>query len=223
MRNPTYESELTKQGVRWSYLETITLDFVNTQRSLSNQARKDAAKEWGVKEKRVWNSCKVQELRAKLDEYKIKVGPSITDSVLLDSASVATLGDDVFVPFVRAVSEVGASDKEVETLVKQVRTGATRQQRLDAIQSFAESEAAQTRRAETKGGSIRRPQPLPRERLQTLIGQAVRLLEGFGDDKAFRPATKTEMARVRAEAYQLVQRLRLIFGLDTVGQEEGVA
>lgn len=325
MRNATFEKELQRQGVQWEYLPTVTLDFINVQKSLSNQARLEvvlddyvvaqytqayrngdefpplvlyrpgkgkyvlldgnqrfaaataakltkhdaylvlsedpvaldriawsfnnhvnglrltreeclshavtfvrkygmtiatAAKEWGVLESAISNRVAILRTRERAAEEGIKLNPAVSDDVLKHIASLDTLGADIFAPAVKAINDTGATVKDAMDLTKKVRTAKTHAAKLAEIQAFASSDAMAQRRAETKGGAIKRRQPLPREQLAKLIADANRLTGQF-DRKAFLPASKDETKRMRQSARELCQSLNLIFGLGTIEEAKG--
>ncbi len=328
MRNATYEKELSRQGVQWEYLPIVTLDFVNVQKSLANQARleyalddhvvqqytqayrdgdefpplvvhrqgkgkfilldgnqryaaatnakltkhdaylvlsedpiildriawsfnnhvnglrltreeclshavtfvrkygmtvKEAAREWSVLESTVYSRVAILRTREQAAENNIKLNPSVTDDVLKNIAAVGTFGEDILVPALKAISETGATSADAVDLSKKVRAAKTHAAKLAEIQAFASSDAMAHRRAETKGGAIKRRTVLPREQLKKLIEDALRLVNQF-EKKAFLPSSKAETKEVRENARELCQTLTYIFGLGTVEHtEEGVA
>ena len=79
---------------------------------------------------------------------------------------------------------------------------------------FAVSEEVTTRRAETKGGTVR-GKPSPRTRFLSLLRQMNSMLEDY--PKVLRPPAGRDFEHVREMVGDVAERLAAVFGLGRVG------
>jgi ParB-like chromosome segregation protein Spo0J len=324
MRNPVYEQELDRQGVKWAYLEKVPLRDFNLKAGLANQARLEvplveelvaqyaalyregseappvvvykkgpryvpmdgnhrlagaeragvtrhdcyvvdsadpqvldrltwgfnnhvnglrmspedclqhaitmvrkygmqlepAAKEWGLPKWKVKQAVQHATLRERLEAHPdtARVYGKLAESTLARLCPLLEQGDDVLVPVTKALATTGASNSEADELVKKVRRARTFPAKQAEIAAYESSDKAAERRAETKGGTIKRTSPSPRDQLGRLLGQTRNLLDRFPDPKTFHPGTREETKRAHELAHEVCRRLYLIYGLATMDQ-----
>jgi len=319
-RNPLYEQALEKQGVKWCYVESITIDSIDRTRSLSNQVRLDepistelvdryaasmkegyefpaivvyrtgpkskfitldgnhrreailknhgtvtdaylventdpmvidrlkgtfnnrvngkllsrteivqhaidyvrrygvttkvAAKEWGLHEQSLSVQIRIHDARDCLKQHNIRINPTVTDEIIRDMVPLRTIGDDVFVKAVQAVSMSGANRDDAEDLVRSVKKAATLEGKTKVIDDFINSDLARDRKAQTKGGTVKNRKDSPRDKYVQLI----RLLRNLTDDyppDALKPVP-AEFKPTREMAADVVERLIRMFGLGSI-------
>lgn len=137
-----------------------------------------AARQFGVKVRELVRLVHTEKMKDKLHEQGVKRLPS--DSTIEKMGCLADLGDDVFAQAAIVVAETGASQNDVENLVKVVRGAKTHAEKLTAIGEFSCSDHVQQRKAETRGGTMQPRRPLPRLRLERCLKEARTMLEDFG-------------------------------------------
>lgn len=187
-----------------------------------DMSAKQAAKEWGLPGWMVSRALKVAEVGEVLDRNKVKRTPALTDDKLNRLAPLLSVGEDVLSKAAAAVGETGVGVDAVDGLVKEVRESRNHADKLQAVEKFAKSEAAQQARAETKGGRIQPRTPLPRDRFARQVDELLRLVEGY-DKAALRPPAGAAYKESREKVKDLVNRLIALYGLGPLVLEEAIA
>lgn len=177
-----------------------------------------AAKEWGIKGWKLRDRLKVAEVGDAIDRHKVKRTPSLTDPKLLSLAPLMSVGEDVMARAAEVVATSGVSEKDVDTLVKDVRRAKTHDEKLKAVDEFAQSEKVTVSKAASKNGTIQTRND-PRRRLQSVLGELERLFEEY-PNKALKPAISEDVKRCRDMASGVVDRLVSLFGLGAIPRTE---
>ncbi|OAI39568.1 hypothetical protein AYO40_01000 [Planctomycetaceae bacterium SCGC AG-212-D15] len=177
-----------------------------------------SAKEWGLPAWRVKKAVKTEHLREVLSRRKVPNFPSITPDALWRLGTLEKIGEDVFAKAVRVVGENGLNHDHIETLINAVGKARTNGDKLSAIDEYASSDTVRVRRAETKGGKIRMPTPLPRDRVLRILREAARLFEDYPDHAAIRPVGPA-LKEARELAAEVVENLVSTFGIGVVPRE----
>lgn len=182
---------------------------------------KSAAAHWGVSATTLANDVRAAEVKDRLDAAKVPL-KSKDSRIYVDLAGLEGVGDEVLVAAAKAVAETGATRADTQELVKRVKAQRTHAAKLATIADYASSDAAARRRAETKGGTIKRAASLP-DRLLRAVREALKLLEGY-DRKALLPVAKSTLVEARRAAADLTRRLTEVYGLGSQAQlDEEVA
>ncbi len=178
-----------------------------------------AAKEWGLNESGVNKAVRAVNTREKIEEVGVRVPQSAPNDVIIRLGEMVQAGDAVLKAAAEAVFRSGVSAKDVDVLAASVKAARNEEAKLETVRQFANSELVKRRQAETKGGRVRVPRPLPR----TLL---VRHLEGI--EKLFKQYPAKEALRfpgeegreARAVAREVVEKLVALYGLGVVPREE---
>lgn len=147
------------------------------------------AKDWGVKFASLANRLRAEHGKDILRQHNLSWTESLSDWKITKLAGMIASGEDLFCKACMAVSQCGATDRDVEELLKAVSAAKTSTTKAAAVEAFVNSERMQERRAETRGG--RKPktrQRGPADKLMLLLRQMDNLLGKFPDDKALMPA-----------------------------------
>jgi hypothetical protein len=180
---------------------------------------KQAATEWGVPEWVVTRNVRTSQLRDTLRTHNVKVPANFPEEHINTLGPLKQVGEDLFVKAAKVAIDTGIGQKECEDLVKQVKGAKTSDAKVKVIDDYADSPIAKQRRAETKGGRVRVPQPLPRTQLARLLQLMQRLFEDYPAKEALRPPGP-EYKTAREVAADVADRLIVLFGLGaTVGKE----
>jgi len=169
-----------------------------------------AGAEFGVSERTMHRLAALEDNKDRLREQKVKRLPA--DDVLIRLAPLAHLGDDIYAKAVTAVVETGASTSDIDALAKSVRRAKTHASKLASIGEFESSERAQTRRAQTKAGTIRPRYPLPREKLDRLLKETRGLLEEQRIKEVLLPTQKSDRAKLDELAADVCRLLAKLCG-----------
>ncbi len=177
-----------------------------------------SAKEWGLPLYTVRKAVRANKLREVLQRHGVKKMPN--DNNLDRLSPLEAVGEDVFVAAATVVAESGVGEQECLDLVRSVKQARTNEAKLKAVDDFAKSEFVKQRRAETKGGRVQPPRPMPRNQLKRLVEQANRLFEDYPEPTALR-TPKPEYKQAREDAALLANRLITLYGLGALlnGQE----
>lgn len=204
-------------GLRLTYGECLAhaVSFVRKY-GITQEA---AAKEWGVPKWAIGNEVRATECREVLERHKVKNIKNLSNDQLRALAALQTLGEEVFVPAAQAVAESGASTKDIYSLMSSVRKAKTHAAKVAEVQAFVSSDLVETRRAETKGGTIKARTPLPRERLARTLREVANILDQY-DKKALLSPNKEIQKEIRNLAAGVVHSLIVVYGLGTTLQEE---
>lgn len=176
------------------------------------------AKEYGIPKWLVERTLRLNKLHEVLDRNKVKRTASLTDSKLEEMRSLLELGEDILAKAAGAVGEIGLNEEEVVGLVHEVKKARNHNDKLKVIDDFAASEAAAVRRAETKGGSVKRITPLPRDVLARKVHDLLRHMENY--EKAALKPVGPEYKKVRENAFDLCNRFISLFGFGALLREE---
>ena len=181
-----------------------------------------AAKEWGVQKWAVGNEVRAADMRDKVAKCGVRSADKLSDDQLRALSPLASVGEDVLAAAAAAVASSGATVKDVYSLVSRVKAAKTQAAKLDEVETFAASEAVATRRAETKGGTVKLRTPLPRDRVRSILVELRNLLDKYPDRKAFLPTDKAKLKDLRSVAADVVCKLTTVYGLGTQLQEDAV-
>ena len=172
---------------------------------------KQAALEWGVKQGAVYKAITAANLRDTLGRHDVKPNPSLTDDKICRMATLEKAGEDLFVAAARVVNDNGLGPLLCDEIVKEVGRAKTADEKRKVVENFATSRQVQEARALTKGGTVKTPKPLPRERLARLLTEVQRLFEDYKHDVLRPPLSSYK--EVRAVAADVEDHLVTLFGL----------
>ncbi len=177
-----------------------------------------AAKECGVKLGTLTKRLHAQKVSQVLERQQVKKSSTLTPERLNDLAPLLQVGEDVLARAATLVVEAGLNGNDTCELVTIVKRAPTVKDKLQAIETLANSEAVKVRRAETKGGTIKPPRIEPRDNLARLIQQANRLFDNFSDRVALKPRALDWKVQ-RQAATDLIEHLALLFGLGAMHKD----
>lgn len=174
---------------------------------------KAVAKEWGLPHWQLKRAVTAHKLREVLNERHCPEAKNLSDDRLEELAPFQQLGDDVFVAVAGTVHRCGLSALDVKELKKEVGRAKTHADKVRAVHEFGESDLAQQRKAETKGGTVRPRQGgvLPSERLLLKLKDAQHLLEQYPAEALRRKGPNYK--EMREVVVEVVDKLTLVFGL----------
>jgi hypothetical protein len=202
--NAVNGQRMTYEDLLWHAIELVQLDILPVN---------FAAKECGVKAWEVTRRVQELELRSKFDARNLQHKQINTDTII-DLAPIAKVGDDVYIRAVSTAHQCGASHLDRQELVKIVKNASSHNDKLKAVEAFGQTEKMQRQRAETKGGSIRPSNPLPRDKFLRHLRELSRLL-GSHADNALKPV-RADYEQAHSDAASIADRLTLLFGLGSL-------
>jgi hypothetical protein len=181
-----------------------------------------AAAECGVPEWKVKQRVNNDVLKERLKAGDVRVD-RLSEYALQKMYPLLEQGDDVLIPFAKAVVGTGATTAEIEELSQRVRKARDHKAKVVAIGEYESSDRAAKRRAATKGGRLRTPvSPRPPEQLERAMREVVRVVESFPERRGFLPAGAADVRKARQLALDVVEKLRMVYGLATLEQLGGV-
>lgn len=183
---------------------------------------KQAAAEWSVPVWVVNRNAKTSRIRDKLRARDVKLTATLTDDVLERLSPLEEIGEDILAMAAGVVAVSGVGQDECQALVKEVKAARTHEAKADVVTRFANSDIVKQRKAETKGGKVQAPRPLPRTQLARHLLLIQRLFEDYPAKEALRPS-KVEFKETREVAADVVNYLTTLFGLGAlVNHKEAV-
>lgn len=205
-------------GARLTYIESMqhAVQFVLKY----GVKAEDAAREWGVKAGVVQRKVRVEKVKESIVSAKIKLNPSVTEDVLTELAGLERLGEDIFFPAVKVVNENGLGPRETRELKEKVAKARTHAAKITTIQDYNSSDKVTAKRAETKGGQVKRVSPLPRVKLERILRDGLKVYDSVKDRSGLLPPTKEALKELRSLAADFVHKTINTFGLGTTLQTE---
>lgn len=180
---------------------------------------KNAAKEWGLHENMVNRAVRILNTKEKLESIGVKIPHSASEEIVNRLHPVIIYGDEVLKNAAEAVFKSGVGSREVEKLAQDIKAARNEQSKLEVINKFTNSERVKRSQAETKGGRIKQPRPLPRTMLARHLDAIEKLFKNYPAKEALR-APGEEGKEVRACARQVVGYLMTLFNIGTAPKEE---
>ncbi len=179
---------------------------------------REAAKLTGVHQTTVMLHVRAQEVRDIAEAAGVKVPRHVPTTVLGDLAALKASGSDVLVEAVQTTVKNGLGVTEVAELVVKVKDCSRAADRIQAVIDYGDSETAKRRRAESMGGKIARPRPLPSSQYRKILQDYVNLRSKFIDAKALRLGG-AEGRELRKVAQLVHDDLAEVFGFGVVARE----
>lgn len=196
-------------GRRLSFEEAMehAITFVRKYGMKPNQA----AVEWGVNLNTLTDKVRILDTRDTLAKNEVKITPVMTDDVLRRISSLKQVGEDVMTKVAQVVGTVGPTRDEVDDLIRDVRKAKGLEEKMSTIDSFAASEQAKMRKAETKGGTVKIANDGPRNRYVRLLRELAHHGEDHPSVDALRPYS-AEMDKCREYAASIIEKMLDVFG-----------
>lgn len=171
---------------------------------------KQVAKDFGVNFHTLGGAVKGEKLRMILQRNNIRIPPNTPDYRLLRLQALENLGEDLFCKAAQIVSSNGASDADIENLMRRIRQAKTHPAKLQVIEEFSQSEEMEIRRATTRGGKAK-ISIVPWQKLERLLTEANKIFDTYPPG-ALRPG-KNRYESLRTLAGIVNDKLVLIYGL----------
>lgn len=143
-----------------------------------------AARMAGLRDVEVSQAVQLAEARDVLGAAKVRLTPTFTDQHLRSLLTLRNLGEDVFCKAAQAVADTGVTSGQAMDLSSKVKKAKNHADKLAVIAEFESSDSAVVRRAETRGGTIKRLRPTPRSNFRMHTEKLRNLLSDYGDSKA---------------------------------------
>lgn len=172
-----------------------------------------AAQEWNVPYWLVQRTSQAQRLRKTLANGQAgEAAGKISDETLQTLSPLNQISEDLFIAAARAGASSGATDAYYRELIRQVKGEKNMQAKAERVKEWSDSDQLKMRRAETKGGTVRRKNPAPRDLTMRFLREYVRLRSNFPDKLARRPPGHL-MKEARGMAHEVANDLIELFGL----------